>query len=171
MQIRVLAFISIFVAGAAHADSTGDALAEIARCAGIGDTSARLNCFDAAAPRTNSALAAHQAREARDRVEGLEHSGPPQAVTRTEEFGKPPPLPKITRITATVLELARTARGRAIFVLDNGQVWRQVDSDDTAVQDPQPGKPMKIAIARAMLGTYSLTIEGRKGLIKVGRVK
>jgi hypothetical protein len=170
MQIRVLAFISIFVAGAAHADSTGDALAEIARCAGIGDSSARLKCFDDAALRTNSALAAHQA-EARGRVEGLEHSGPPQTVTRTEDFGKPPPPPKITRITATVLELARTARGRAIFTLDNGQVWRQLDGDDTDVQDPQPGKPMKIAIGTGLLGTYSLTIEGRNGLIRVGRVK
>ncbi len=171
MQILVLAFISIFLAGAAHADSTGDALAEIARCAGIGDSSARLKCFDAAALRTDSALAAPQAEEARGRVEGLENSRPAQAVTRTEDFGKPPPPPKITRITATVLELARTARGRAIFILDNDQVWRQLDGDDTDVQDPLPGKPMKIAIGRALLGTYSLTIEGRKALIKVGRVK
>ncbi len=103
MQILVLAFISIFLAGAAHADSTGDALAEIARCAGIGDSSARLKCFDAAALRTDSALAAPQAEEARGRVEGLENSRPAQAVTRTEDFGKPPPPPKITRITATVL--------------------------------------------------------------------
>src|SRR5712692_2340410 len=171
LQIRVLTFISIFVVGAAHADSVGDALAEIARCAGIGDSSARLKCFDAAALRTNGALAAPQAEEARDRVEGPEYSRPPQAVTRAEDFGKPPPPPKITQITATVLELARSARGRAIFTLDNGQVWRQLDGDDTDVQDPQPGKPMKIAIGRGLLGTYSLTIEGRNGLIKVGRVK
>ncbi len=171
MQIRVLAFISIFVAGAAHAESVGDALAEIARCAGIGDSSARLKCFDAAAPRTDSARAVRQAEEPRDRVEGPERSGPPQTVTRTEDFGKPPPPPKITQITATVLELARTARGRALFILDNGQVWRQLDGDDTDVQDPQPGKPMKIAIGRGLIGTYSLTIEGRNGLIRVRRVK
>ncbi len=172
MQIRVLAFISIFVAGAAHAESVGDALlAEIARCAGIGDSSARLKCFDAAALRADSARAVRQTEEPRDRVEGPERSGPPQTVTRTEDFGKPPPPPKITQITATVLELARTARGRALFILDNGQVWRQLDGDDTDVQDPQPGKPMKIGIGTGLLGTYSLTIEGRKGLIKVGRVK
>jgi len=171
MQIRVLAFISIFVAGAAHAESVGDALAEIARCAGIGDSSARLKCFDSAALRTDSARAVRQAEEPRDRVEGPERSGPPQTVTRTEDFGKPPPPPKITQITATVLELARTARGRALFILDNGQVWRQLDGDDTDVQDPQPGKPMKIAIGRGLIGTYSLTIEGRNGLIRVRRVK
>jgi hypothetical protein len=171
MQIRVLASISIFVAGAAHADSTRDALAEIARCAGIGDSSARLKCFDTAAPRANSALDAQPAKEARDRVDGFGFARPPEAVTRAEDFGKPPSPPEITQITATVLELARTARGRSIFVLDNGQVWRQLDGDDTDVLDPRPGKAMKVAIATGLLGGYNLTIEGRNALIRVRRLK
>lgn len=170
MQIRVLASISIFVAGAAHADSTGDALAEIAKCTGIGDSSARLKCFDTAALRASGAHAAHQATEARDGVDEFGIS-PPTAVTRAEDFGKPSPPPEIARITATVLELARTVRGRSIFVLDNGQVWRQLDGDDTDVQDPRPGKTMKVAIATGLLGSYNLTIEGRNGLIRVRRLK
>jgi len=173
MQIRVLAFISIFVAGAAHADPSEDALAEIARCAGIADSAARLKCFDAAAPSANGA-AAQQATEAPGRVEGFGLS-PPQAVTRVEDFGKPPPPPEITQITATVIELARTVRGRCIFILENGQVWRQLDGDDADVQDPRPGKTMKVAIERGflggLLGNYNLTIEGRNGLIRVHRVK
>ena len=173
MQIRVLAFISIFVAGAGHADSVGDATAEIAKCAGFADSAARLKCFDAAAPRANGAPAAQPAREAPDR-DGFGFS-PPQAVTREEDFGKPPPPPEITQITATVLELARTVRGRSIFVLDNGQVWRQLDGDDTDVQEPQPGKTMKVAIEMGflggLLGNYNLTIEGRSALIRVRRVK
>ena len=165
MQIRVLAFISIFVAGAAHADSAGD---EIAKCAGIADSAARLKCFDAAAPRTSGAPAAQPTRDA---------PGPPPAGTSVEDFGKPPPPPKITQITATVIELARTPRGRAIFVLDNGQVWRQLDHDDANVQDPWPGKTMKVAIemsyVQSLVGGYSykLTIEGRNALIRVYRVK
>lgn len=170
MQIRVLAFISIFVAGAAHADAKADASAEIARCAGIADSAARLKCFDAAAPRANSAPAAQPAREAPDRDGfGL----PPPPVTKVEDFGKPPPPPEITRITATVIELARTARGRSIFVLANGQVWRQLDGDDANVQDPQPGKTMKVAIEMGLrlLGSYNLTIEGQNALVRVRRVK
>jgi len=169
MQIRVLAFISIFVAGAAHANPTADASAEIAKCAGITDSAARLRCFDAAALRANGAPAAQPAREAPDR-DGSGFS-PPQAVTRVEDFGKPPPPPKITKITATVVELARTARGRSIFTLDNGQVWRQLDGDDADVQDPYPGKTMKITIERAFLANFNLTIDGRNGSIRVRRVK
>src|SRR6266851_6510460 len=165
MQIRVLASISIFVACAAHADPTADASAEIARCTGIGDSAARLKCFDAAAPRANGAPAAQPAREAPER-NGF--GFPPPPVTRVEDFGKPPPPPEITQITATVLELGRTARGRSIFVLDNGQVWRQIDGDDTNVQDPQPGKTMKVAIETGLglLGNYNLTIEGRNASIR-----
>jgi hypothetical protein len=171
MQIRVLAFISIFfVAGAVHAQSTADASAEIARCAAIADSAARLKCFDAAAPRANGAPAAQPAREAPDR-DGFGFSPPP--VTRVEDFGKPPPPPEITRITATVLELGRTVRGRSIFTLDNGQVWRQIDGDDADVQDLEPGKPMKVAIEMGLrlLGNYNLTIEGQNALIRVRRVK
>jgi hypothetical protein len=169
MQIRVLAFISIFVAGAAHAESTGDASAEIARCTGITDSAARLKCFDAAAPRASGALAA-PASEAPDKVGGFGLSAP-EPVTRVEDFGKPAPPPEITQITAIVLELAKTARGRSIFILDNGQVWRQLDGDDTDVQDPRPGKPMKVAIETGILGNYNLTIEGSSALIRVRRAK
>ncbi len=169
MQIRVLAFISIFVAGATHADPAQDASAEIARCAGIGDSAARLKCFDAAASRANGA-AGQPAGEAPGRAEGFGFSAP-ETVTREEDFGKPPPPPEITQITATVIELARTVRGRSIFVLDNGQVWRQLDGDDADVQDPRPGKPMKVAIETGLLDSYNLTIEGRNALIRVRRLK
>jgi hypothetical protein len=170
MQIRALAFISaiILITPAAHA---GDEQSEIAKCAGIADSAARLKCFDAAAPRANGA-AEQPAREAQGRAEGFGFSAP-EPVTREEDFGKPPPPPEITHITATVIELARTLRGRSIFVLDNGQVWRQLDGDDADVQDPRPGKPMKVAIETGvpLLGNYNLTIEGRAGLIRVRRVK
>jgi len=171
MQIRVLAFILVFVAGAAHADPTADASAEIAKCAGIADSAARLKCFDAAAPRANGAAAAQPAREAPDR-DGFGFSAP-EPLTTAEDFVNPPPLPEITQITATVIELARTLRGRSIFVLANGQVWRQLDGDDTDVQDPQPGKTMKVAIETGLglLGNYNLTIEGSNAPIRVRRVK
>ena len=175
MQIRVLALISILVVGTAHADSTGEAPTEIAKCAGIADSAARLKCFDAAAPRASGAPAAQPAGEAPGG--GGFGFPPPQAATRVEDFGNPSAPPEITRITATVVELTRTARGRSIFILDNGQVWRQLDGDDADVQDPRPGKAMKVAIEMGFVGSllggrsYNLTIEGRNGLIRVRRLK
>ena len=148
-RLLLLASISVFLAGAAHADATRDALSELARCAAIAEASERLRCFDAAAPRAQDA-----------------------ALPKVDEFGKPPPPPaEIAQISATVLELARSPRGRAIFVLDNGQTWRQLDADGTEVREPPAGKPMKVTVERGLLDSYNLVIEGRNGLIKVRRLK
>src|SRR5262245_28584758 len=109
------------IAGSAHAQATRDALSEIAKCATVADSSERLRCYDAAVQRVKDALAEQQAHEAQRAAEQFGLSRPTPPVTKTEEFGKPPPPrpEEITQITATVLELARTARGRTVFVLDN----------------------------------------------------
>jgi hypothetical protein len=149
-RISVLACISlVLVAGPAHADRAGDALSELTRCAGIEQSAERLKCFDTAAQALANPLA------------------------KAEGFGKPPPprADEVSQIRAAVLELAKTARGRAVFILDNGQTWRQIDGDGTDVREPPPGKTMKVTIATGFLNSYDLTIEGRNGLIKVRRLK
>ncbi len=70
-----------------------------------------------------------------------------------------------------VLEFAKTARGKAVFILENGQVWRQLDSDTTTVLDPERGTKMSVRIERGALGSYNLTIDGRNILVKVNRLK
>ena len=176
MRTAFLFALSLFVASPAHADATRDALAEIAKCADIADSSARLKCFDAAAPGAKSALAT-SAQQPKDKAGLLESFGFPRSqkpVLKAEDFGNPPSKPgpeEITQITATVLEFAKTVRGKSVFILDNGQVWRQLDGDVTVVRDPPPGHTMKVTIETGFLGSYNLTIDGRNGLIKVRRLK
>lgn len=174
MRFLLLLSLAVFVAGPARADATRDALAEIAKCADIADSSERLQCFDAAVPRAKSALAAPVQQPAEKRGL-LEWFGFPQKpVVKAEDFGKPVPearLGEITEITATVVEFAKTLRGKSVFILDNGQVWRQLDGDGTEVRDPAPGAKMKVTIETGAMGSYNLTIEGRNGLIKVSRLR
>jgi hypothetical protein len=156
-RILVLACISACAGGPAHGQAIRDASSEIAQCTGIADPSERLKCFDTAAQRATG---------------GFGLARPAKPVTKAEDFGKPPPRPaEITQIKASVLEFAKTARGRALFVLDNDQTWRQLDADSTEVRDPPPGKAMRVTIETGVLDSYNLTIEGRNGLIKVRRVK
>jgi hypothetical protein len=132
-----------------YADATRDALSEMTRCSAIGDSAERLRCFDRAAPRAKEAL-----------------------TPRAEDFGKPPPRPpEVTQLAATVREFSKTARGRALFVLDNGQTWRQLEGDEAQVLEPPPGVTLKITIERGAFGSYNLTIEGRNGLIRVRRIE
>ena len=136
-------------AGPASADPAADALAQIAQCASIAEPTQRLQCFDRFAAVARGAL-----------------------EPKPADFGKPASRPQeVDQLTASVRELSRTARGKALFVLDNGQVWRQLDGDDSQILDPVPGRAMKITIVRGLFDSYNLTIEGRNGLVKVRRVE
>jgi len=172
---RVLLILALaLVAGPARADATRDALAELAKCADIADSTLRLKCFDDAVPRAKSALAAPPVPETATKSFldwfGFSRSQP---VTKPEEFGKPAPElgGEISEISSSVVEFAKTPRGKAVFILEIGQVWRQLDGDTTVVAEPQPGKTMKVLIERGVLESYNLTIDGRIGIIKVRRLK
>jgi hypothetical protein len=173
----VFLFCALALVSPARADVTRDVLTEIAKCADIVDAGDRLKCFDAAVPRAKSALAApaEEAPKKRGILDWFGFSRQQQAATKPEDFGKsaPSPAPEevLTEITAVVIEFATTPRGKAIFILDNGQVWRQLDADSTVVLDPAAGTTMKVTIEQGALGSYNLTIEGRRSLIKVSRLK
>lgn len=177
MRISFVAAVLLLTAGTAHADVARDALADIVKCADIADAAKRLECFDAATVRGKAALAAPpQAAPVAKEKSLLDWFGfsKPDQPTKPEDFGKPAPPPttgEITQISSLVLEFAKTARGKALFVLENGQVWRQIDGDTTDVQPPAPGTAMKVTVEVAVFGSYNLTIEGRKYLVKVTRIK
>jgi hypothetical protein len=166
----------------AHADPARDVLDAIAKCTEIATSADRLQCFDTAASGAKTALAAPvqqtvaQTETAPAEEEGgvLSWFGLSRPNTKPEDFGKPRVRtePKeITELSAGVLEFAKNAYGRSIFILDNGQVWKQVDGDTTEVRDPSGGEQMKVTIETGMMGSYSLRVDGRRGIIKVRRVK
>ncbi len=176
MRFPAFMLMSLFAAGLAHADPAQDALAEVAKCADIADSIDRLKCFDRAAPLVKGALAPppKAATEKRSFLDWFGFPKPPTPPQTVEEYGKPAPPAapqEVTAITANVLEYARTPRGLSVFILENGQIWRQSEGDTTVVRDPAPGTPMKVTIENGFLGSYNLTIEGRNGLIKVTRLK
>jgi hypothetical protein len=185
MRILLLGFSAILIAGAAYGDAPRDALGAMVKCAEISDPAERLKCFDAAIPGAKNALstpekpaeklATPEKPPEKSLLDWFGFNRPPQPVTRPEDFGKPAPEPApgeaITEIKATVLEYARTRRGKLLFVLDNGQVWRQLDGDSTEVRDPPPDTVWKVTIETGVLGSYNLIIDGRNSIIKVSRVK
>jgi hypothetical protein len=121
----------------------------VAKCTEIPGIEERLQCFDAAAAGVRSVLAEadRQAAEASRKEEegggmlawfGISREAPP--VTKPEDFGiapakntRPDAPKEITEISAGVTEFAKTPLGKAIFILDNGQIWRQLDGDSSEV--------------------------------------
>jgi hypothetical protein len=117
--------------------------ADIDRCRTIAAPAERLACFDRAS-----------------------------AEPKAEDFGKPPPPApaQVSKVTAGLREFARTARGSALFVLDNGQTWRQVESDTTVVREPAQGA-VQVTIERGIFDTYDLSLSGWNGMVKVRRLQ
>jgi hypothetical protein len=176
MRFFAAILVSLFIAIPAYADPARDALAEVAKCVDVADSAERLKCFDRAAALAKTALAppSQPTGEKRSFLDWFGFSKPPAPPKTAEEYGKHAPTSDadgITSITANVIEFARTPRGLSVFILENGQIWRQLDGDTSVVRDPAPGTPMKVTVENGFLGSYNLTIEGRNGLIKVTRLK
>jgi hypothetical protein len=99
-------------------------------------------------------------------------------VTKPEDFGvtnlpdnRPGAPVAITEISANVLEHAKNAFGRSLFILDNGQVWKQIDGDTTELHHRSSDGQMKVRIEKAFMGSFSLSVDGRNTKIKVRRIK
>lgn len=187
MRFFWLLAAAVVIAAPAQADSARDALAQVAKCSDIPAAADRLQCYDAAAEAAKVAMstapapAAQQQAAAKPAAQEEEEGGGvlswfglERPVTKTEDFGKPP-VPtgpkEISEISASVLEFAKNPYGRSIFILDNGQVWKQIDGDQTEVRDPSKGETMKVSIETGVMGSYTLRVEGRTGIVKVRRVK
>jgi hypothetical protein len=185
MRFFWLLAAAVVIAAPAQADPARDALAEIAKCSDIPAAADRLQCYDAAAQGAKTAMSTPapvverqvSAQPGQEEEEGggvLSWFGLERPVTKTEDFGKPP-VPtgpkEINHISASVIEFAKNAYGRSIFILDNGQVWKQIDGDQTEVRDPSKNETMKVTIETGMFGSYTLKVSDRNGIVKVRRVK
>lgn len=175
-RIAAVALVALLAPGFASADAARDVLTEIAKCSEIGDAGERLKCFDSAATRAKGALAAPPATasESRSLLDWFGFSRPAKPTTKPEEFGKQPSesaqAKELTQITANIVELAQTSRGKTLFFLDNGQLWRQLDADSTDLRDLPSTPGTKVTIEKGFLSSYNLMVAGRNGLIKVNRV-
>ena len=88
---------------------------------------------------------------------------PVQEAAEEEDDAERSALP-IRRITTTPL-------GRYVVELENGEVWRQLDSDDTPIVIPRDTTGLTATIKRTMFGANRLTISGSGRAFKVSRVK
>lgn len=167
------------LSGWALAGTVDQTLSEVSACAAISDNAQRLACYDKAAPKVRAALNVATEEDQAD-LFGLDifgSDGGTREATRPEDFGKtslPPaeaPVQEaaITEITAGLTEVARNGSGYDVYVLDNGQVWRQTESTGLAL--PRNTAGLKVTIKEGLLGSYILNRTGSNKSVKVKRVR
>lgn len=144
---------------------------DVLKCLGIVDNGARLACYDRTVPalrHTPQPPAAPSAPVApvapapvnKEQAFGAERidrkDAPPGTVAQEAES-----------ITAKLTSVSQQTVDRYTFTLDNGQVWSQVVA--RSIANAKPGKLVKIE--KGMFGSFTMTIDGVTGIIKVRRVK
>ena len=72
---------------------------------------------------------------------------------------------------ASVSDIAFAPRGEAIVTLADGQVWRQLSSDDRSLRERDAERAERAVIKRGALGSYRMTIEPSGRTIRVRRAE
>lgn len=162
--------------------------AELLACAAIARDADRLACYDAA--MANSSPAARAANEVRvresarlaaeaavvaaaaakakaeaDKQARREAFGAEGVATRPDRF-KPNPE-EVQEVEAGIVEMLTNVSGLGVFVLDNGQIWKQADT----VSLPNIRAGDRVKIARNNFGGYNLTLLKQKRVTPVKRMR
>ncbi len=162
----IIAAAALWATGA-QAQETPTALAEVYACAGVQDAQERLACYDAAVAALQAADAGGDfAAVDRAQVETLEREAfgfslptlprlfrRDEAASAEEAVERPAASPD--SLQATVARVQRRGSGRTAFILDNGQVWTQIESE--RADNVREGDA--ITIRRNAMGGYILSPE------------
>ncbi|MBZ5616661.1 MAG: hypothetical protein LAO23_21855 [Acidobacteriia bacterium] len=181
----VAGLLTAAVCGQVSAATPHEMLDLLAKCADMKDATERLACYDKLAPEMRETLAAvkkpsERTDEDKATLFGFDFGGvfsSREGPTTPEEFGKNQ-MPQaaeegqaLDSISAGVTDYAKTPFGKFIVFLDNGQVWRQLDSDAGTAHFLKEMKDNKLIISRGLLGSYNLKINDQNQVFKVKRLK
>lgn len=160
MRTSGLIVAGIVLAGLAHAAPGQELINGLKACRARTNAAARLACFDALVSQLDTpAIAPPKVTNVPAPGFGGENLARAKAAPPPEES-----------ISAGVAKVSFNAIKYFTVVLDNGQVWRQSESN-TVVAHFSDSKPNVVKISKGFLDTYNLTIEGAWGTYKVKRIK
>jgi len=195
--VTTVSFLALF-STVALAGPRDDVLEAMGKCAALTDEKARLNCYDAVAPRLRDALNAPPetlshppTKEEQESWFGFNWGSifgtspdkqttpqqfgsdqiPAPATPAAPEPGAPPPPEVVDSISATLTDYSFTPFHKFIIFLNNGQVWRQIQGDSEIAHFSRAAADNTVTIERGTLGSYNLRINDSNKVFKVTRVK
>ena len=181
LTAKSFAILACLVPGAAaFADALQD---ELRVCRDLTDDDARLICYDAAVDRSRQsaysrpapAPAKPPAPAPAEAVSSAAATTAAASLSQEDLFGKSGDevertveeatgSERIDSLSATVSKLHQYSYGKVLITLDNGQVWKQVDTSNLRLRVGDA-----VDIERASLGSFMLRKEGSKRSMRVSR--
>ena len=147
---------------------------QVYACANIEDAGQRHSCFDALVPELKKAGGAAPAAKAPQTTSGATSQPAPAASPLTAPVlsateareAKAQKEAEIDKVSFAVKTIATGNDGKYRFTLENGQIWKQLDT--VKLRNIGDG-PWKAEIRKAALGSYLLTVDN-KAAVRVERV-
>lgn len=165
----LVALAVALAAGAARGQPA--ALGPFVECAAKVDDAERLACYDAAAAALSAEARAVAERRERARRALAEERAAAEAKARADRFGSEGLRiggeERLDRLSAALAETFSDRGGRLLFLLDNGQMWRQTEG--LALPPLRAGD--RVEIRRGALGGYLLSVPRVKRTVAVVRMR
>ncbi|GJL90977.1 hypothetical protein [Hyphococcus sp.] len=180
----ILAASLIASAAQAVQPSETEAVDSAIACLSIADDADRLKCLDAAAKTLSVTRIVREEREAKVEENirksfGLNGNDLADASDTPDNFGsenidqvrREKEAKRLKSIEAKVVEIRVNSLKVATVSLENGQVWRQLDSDDKVLHFGSKDRLYTAKVKRGAFGNYMLTVNELHTTIRVRRVK
>jgi hypothetical protein len=172
-----LHYVALFMLLSCPASAQQGAMEKVLACADVVEASERHACFDALIPelkRARGALigstAPVEAKPPLQAAEFGESRAPASPLTAPilldNQTGAIPPSRPPERVTLGLKSISADADGKLQFTMENGQVWKQVDT--TRLRNLGAG-PWNAEIRKAAFGSYLPTVD-RSAAVRVERV-
>lgn len=165
VPVTVLTSITLCAPMVVANDSLSDG---VAACAKIDKDKKRLKCFDALSRKvTATAPVQAEKKMAQQKNDfGAESlKARERSFSKTDEKGEKSP----DEMIFTILEAGKNRAGNYFFIMENGQVWRQLSADSGKFRVPKNVSGKTVKIKKKLFGSHMLTLNGFS--IKVKRLK
>ena len=167
-KLMLLASLALALAAPASAQTM---TSQLQACQAIPDAQQRLACYDRISrgqpgvpPAYSPApyAAPRAAAPAFNPQTNVEQFG-------EEHIGRALPAHRLQAIVSAITDYRLDLHGKFIVTLENGQTWRQLESDSGLTRLRKTAR--QVRIERAVFGSYSLTFNDMRPAFKVDRVR
>ncbi len=135
-------------------------------CTSILSDAERLACYDTAVKTFSSEARAVAERREAQSARLASAAAAAAAVQRADGFGRASEV-RVESIESTLKEVLTDSVGKSVFILDNGQIWRQVDG--FRIPNARPG--VAVTVKRGAMGSYRIAIAGSNRTAQVIRMR
>jgi hypothetical protein len=135
-------------------------------CTSILSDAERLSCYDTAVKTFSADARAIAERREAQAARLAAAAAATAAAQKADSFGRASEA-RVESVDSTLKEVLTDSVGKSVFILENGQIWRQADG--FRMPNARPG--VAVTVKRGAMGSYRLAVAGSNRTVQVIRMR